>query len=99
MVAIDRNSGQMLAVGEEARVMLGRTPGNIVAVRPLQGRRYFQLPRHRTDARFFLRKVMGKKLFFKPRVVVCVPSGVTEVEKAFGDRSHGRRGGKAHPSH
>lgn len=81
VVAIDRNSGQMLAVGEEARVMLGRTPGNIVAVRPLREGVISNFHDTERMLRFFLRKVMGKKLFFKPRVVVCVPSGVTEVEK------------------
>lgn len=81
VVAIDRNSGQMVAVGEEARVMLGRTPGNIIAVRPLREGVISNFHDTERMLRFFLRKVIGKKLFFKPRVVVCVPSSVTEVEK------------------
>jgi len=81
VVAVDRTTGQMLAIGEEARIMLGRTPGNIVAVRPLKDgviSNFFDTERM---LRYFLRKVIGRRLFFKPRVVVCVPSGVTEVEK------------------
>ena len=81
VVAIDRNSGQMVAVGEEARVMLGRTPGNIVAVRPLREGVISNFHDTERMLRFFLQKVIGRKLFFKPRVVVCVPSSVTEVEK------------------
>jgi len=81
VVAVDRSTGEMLAIGEEARVMLGRTPGNIVAVRPLREGVISNFHDTERMLRYFLRKVIGKKLFFKPRVVVCVPSGVTEVEK------------------
>lgn len=81
VVAIDRNTGQMVAVGEEARVMLGRTPGNIVAIRPLRDGVISNFHDTERMLRYFLRKVIGRKLFIKPRVVVCVPSGVTEVEK------------------
>lgn len=81
VVAVDRMTGQMLAVGEEARVMLGRTPGNIVAVRPLRDGVISNFHDTERMLRYFLRKVIGRRLFFKPRVIVCVPSGVTEVEK------------------
>jgi rod shape-determining protein MreB len=81
VLAIDRNTGNMVAIGEEARTMLGRTPGNIVAVRPLRDGVISNFHDTERMLRYFLRKVIGKKLFFKPRVVVCVPSGVTEVEK------------------
>ncbi|MGI5849387.1 MAG: rod shape-determining protein [Christensenellales bacterium] len=81
VVAVNRNTGEMLAIGEEARVMLGRTPGNIVAVRPLKNGVISNFHDTERMLRFFLRKVIGRRLFFKPRVVVCVPSGVTEVEK------------------
>ena len=81
VVAVDRQSGRMLAIGEEARIMLGRTPGNIVAVRPLRQGVISNFHDTERMLRYFLRKVIGKRLFFKPRVVVCVPSGVTEVEK------------------
>ena len=81
VVAVDRTTGQMLAIGEEARIMLGRTPGNIVAVRPLRDGVISNFHDTERMLRYFLRKVIGRKIFFKPRVIVCVPSGVTEVEK------------------
>lgn len=81
VVAINRNTGDMLAIGEEARVMLGRTPGNIVAIRPLRNGVISNFHDTERMLRYFLHKVVGRRLFFKPRVVVCVPSGVTEVER------------------
>ncbi len=81
VIAVDRSTGEMLAIGEEARTMLGRTPGNIVAVRPLREGVISNFHDTERMLRFFMRKVIGRKLFFKPRVIVCVPSGVTEVEK------------------
>lgn len=81
VVAVDRATGEMLAIGEEARIMLGRTPGNIIAVRPLRDGVISNFHDTERMLRYFLRKVIGRKLFFKPRVIVCVPSGVTEVEK------------------
>lgn len=81
VVAIDRNSGRILDVGDEARKMLGRTPGNIVAIRPLRDGVISDYDVTERMLRYFIRKVVGKRVFFKPRVVVCVPSGVTEVEK------------------
>ncbi len=81
VVAIDRNNGRILDVGDEARKMLGRTPGNIVAIRPLREGVISDYDVTERMLRYFLRKVVGKRMFFKPRVVVCVPSGVTEVEK------------------
>lgn len=81
VVAVNRNTGDLLAIGEEARVMLGRTPGNIVAVRPLRNGVISNFHDTERMLRYFLRKVIGRRLFFKPRVIVCVPSGVTEVER------------------
>lgn len=81
VVAVDQRTGRTLAVGEEARRMLGRTPGNIQAIRPLRDGVISDYHVTETMLRYFLDKVVGKKFFFKPRVVVCVPSGVTEVEK------------------
>ena len=81
VVAVDKKSGRMLAIGEEARKMLGRTPGTIDAIRPLRDGVISDYHVTETMLRYFLDKVVGKKFFFKPRVVVCVPSGVTEVEK------------------
>ncbi|MGI6085096.1 MAG: rod shape-determining protein [Acetivibrionales bacterium] len=83
VVAIDKNSDRILAVGEDARKMLGRTPGNIIAIRPL--REGVISDYHITEKmlKYFLNKVCSKSFFklFKPRVMICVPSGVTEVEK------------------
>ena len=81
VVAVNRNTGDIIAIGEEARVMLGRTPGNIVAVRPLRNGVISNFHDTERMLRYFLRKVIGRRLFFKPRVIVCVPSGVTEVER------------------
>jgi len=82
VVAVNRNTGEMLAIGEDARVMLGRTPGNIVAVRPLRNGVISNFHDTERMLRYFLRKVIGRKLFFKPRVIVCVPSGVTEAARS-----------------
>lgn len=81
VVAIDRNSNQLLAVGVEARRMLGRTPGNIVAIRPLKDGVISDYEVTERMLRYFIHKTCGKRRFFKPRIIVCVPSGVTEVEK------------------
>lgn len=80
VVAIDKNTGDFLAVGEEARRMLGRTPGNIIAIRPLKDGVISNYGITEEMLKYFIRKAMGRKIF-KPRIVICVPSGVTEVEK------------------
>lgn len=81
VVAMDRDSKQVLAIGAKARRMLGRTPGNIVATRPL--REGVIADYHVTEAmlKHFISEVCGKSLFFKPHIMVCIPSGVTTVEK------------------
>lgn len=81
VVAIDRNTNKILAVGEEARLMLGRTPGNIVAIRPLREGVISDYDVTEKMLRYFIDKAVGRRRMFKPRMVVCVPSGVTEVEK------------------
>lgn len=81
VVAIDRNNNKILAVGEEARMMLGRTPGNIVALRPLREGVISDYDITEKMLRYFIDKAIGRRRLFKPRMVVCVPSGVTEVEK------------------
>lgn len=81
VIAIDKLTGKMLAIGDEARNMLGRTPGSIMAVRPLREGVISNFDLTERMLRFFLHKVIGRRMFFKPRIVVCVPSGVTEVEK------------------
>ena len=81
VVAVDKVSGKILAVGEEAQSMLGRTPGNIVAVRPLRQGVISDYTVTEKMIKHFIQKALGKKSFRKPLVSVCVPSGVTEVEK------------------
>lgn len=83
VVAIDKNTDRILAVGEEARRMLGRTPGNIVACRPLRDGVISDYHVTERMLKYFLSKVTASSFFrlFKPRVMICVPSGVTEVEK------------------
>ncbi|MBR2736375.1 MAG: rod shape-determining protein, partial [Firmicutes bacterium] len=81
VVALNRDNGEVLAVGEEAREMLGRTPGNIIAVRPLKDGVISDYDTTERMLRYFIKKTCGSSRFFKPRLMVCVPSGVTEVEK------------------
>lgn len=83
VVALDKNTDKILAVGEEARRMLGRTPGNIVAIRPLREGVISDYNITERMLKYFINKVCGNKSFrlFKPRIMVCVPSGVTEVER------------------
>ena len=80
VVAMDKNTGKLLKVGEAARQMLGRTPGNIVAIRPLREGVISDYDMTERMLKEFLRKVAGF-MVFKPRVIICVPSGITEVEE------------------
>ena len=81
VVAIDKNTGKLLKVGAEAQAMLGRTPGNIVAIRPLREGVISDYDMTERMLREFLHKVVGGFQLFKPRVIICVPSGITEVEE------------------
>ncbi|MCL2354070.1 MAG: rod shape-determining protein, partial [Defluviitaleaceae bacterium] len=82
VVAINKENNQVLAVGSEAKQMIGRTPGNIVAIRPMKDGVIADYETTQAMLRYFIKKVAPKGLFAaKPRVVVCIPSGVTEVEK------------------
>lgn len=81
VVAIDKNTDRVLAVGNEARKMLGRTPGNIIAIRPLKDGVISDYDVTERMLRYFINKTCGKRRLFKPRIIICVPSGVTEVEK------------------
>ncbi len=83
VVAIDNTTNRILAVGEEARKMLGRTPGNIVAIRPLRDGVISDYNMTEKMLKYFIAKVTGNRFLklFKPRIMVCVPSGVTEVER------------------
>jgi rod shape-determining protein MreB len=81
VVAFDRDTNKIKAIGEEARLMLGRTPGNIVAVRPLRQGVISDFTVTEKMLDHFVKKAVGKRTFRKPKIAVCVPSGVTEVEK------------------
>ena len=81
VVAFDKDSNKIKAIGEDARLMIGRTPGNIVAVRPLKSGVISDYTVTEKMMKYFITKALGKKYFRKPRIAVCVPSGVTEVEK------------------
>lgn len=81
VVAFDKDTNKIKAIGEDARLMIGRTPGNIVAVRPLRQGVISDYTVTEKMMKYFIQKAIGKKTFRKPRVSVCVPSGVTEVEK------------------
>lgn len=80
VVAFDKNTNRILAVGSEARHMLGRTPGHIVAVRPLREGVISDYTVTEKMLKYFINKALGRRLR-KPHITVCVPSGVTEVEK------------------
>lgn len=81
VVAIRRDTGTILAVGEEAKRMIGRTPGNIVAIRPMKDGVIADFDITQTMMRHFINKAHPRRTLFRPQVIVCVPSGVTEVEK------------------
>ena len=80
VISLVRDTGEVKAVGDEAYRMLGRTPGNIVAVRPMRDGVIADYDLTEKMLKAFVRKVIGRSLF-KPSIMVCVPSGVTEVEK------------------
>lgn len=81
VVAIQRDTSSVLAVGDEAKQMIGRTPGNIVAIRPMKDGVIADFDITERMLRYFINKASKQKFLFHPRVVVCIPSGVTEVEK------------------
>ncbi len=81
VVAIDRNSGKVLAVGEEARSMVGRTPGNIVAIRPLKDGVIADFEITEAMLKYFINKLDVKSFFSKPRILICCPTNITSVEQ------------------
>jgi rod shape-determining protein MreB len=81
VVAVNNHTGQVLAVGLDAKQMIGRTPGNITAIRPLKDGVIADFETTQSMLKYFIRKAVGNSPLSKPRVVICVPSGVTEVEK------------------
>jgi rod shape-determining protein MreB len=76
-----RGTNKVLAVGKEAKMMLGRTPGNIVAIRPMKDGVIADFEITETMLRHFIRKVHNRRSLIRPRIIVCVPSGITQVEK------------------
>ncbi|HEY3779844.1 MAG TPA: rod shape-determining protein [Fimbriimonadaceae bacterium] len=81
VVAINSNNGRVLAVGNKARDMIGRTPANITAIRPLKDGVIADYTTTLKMLQYVLNKVCGPRRFFRPRVLICVPSGVTNVER------------------
>jgi rod shape-determining protein MreB and related proteins len=81
VVAIQQGSSRVLAVGEEAKRMLGRTPGNIVAIRPMKAGVIADFEVTEAMLRYFIRKAHNRKWVIRPRIIISVPSGITEVEK------------------
>ena len=81
VVAIKKGTSHVLAVGEEAKKMIGRTPGNIVAIRPMKDGVIADFDISERMLRYFISRVHNRKRFIKPLIVIAVPSGITEVEK------------------
>jgi rod shape-determining protein MreB len=82
VVAVDLDNGQVLAVGDEAKEMVGRTPGSVVSVRPLRDGVIADYTMTETMLRYFMKRInQGMRRFFKNRVMICVPSGATDVER------------------
>ncbi|MFZ9751169.1 MAG: rod shape-determining protein, partial [Candidatus Nanopelagicales bacterium] len=81
VVAINSDNGNILAVGAEAKRMIGRTPGNIIAVRPLKDGVIADFDTTERMLRYFIQKVHKRRFLAKPRLVICVPSGITGVER------------------
>lgn len=94
VVAIDNHTKEVLAVGEEARNMLGRTPGNIVAIRPLQDGVIADFDMTEAMLKHFIKKTIGMQHIFKPRIMICTPTNVTTVEQKAVKETAERCGGK-----
>ncbi|WP_323185649.1 rod shape-determining protein [Kitasatospora sp. NBC_01287] len=89
VVAVNTNTGTILAVGSEAKKMIGRTPGNIIAIRPLKDGVIADFEITQRMLRYFIQKIHRRRYLVRPRVVVCVPSGITGVERrAVVEASH-----------
>jgi rod shape-determining protein MreB len=94
VVAVERGTSHVLAVGEEAKRMLGRTPGNIVAIRPMKDGVITDFEITETMLRHFIQKVRHRKFQIRPRIVIAVPSGITEVERRAVKESAERAGAR-----
>lgn len=94
VVAINNVTKKVLAVGEEAKKMIGRTPGNIVAIRPLKDGVIADFDVTQTMLKKFIEKITSRSAFTSPRIIVCYPSGVTEVEKRAIDEATKQAGAR-----
>ena len=94
VVAIERGTTHVLAVGSEAKRMLGRTPGNIVAIRPMKDGVITDFEITEAMLRYFIRKVRRGRFQLNPRIVIAIPSGITEVERRAVKESAERAGGR-----
>ncbi len=94
VVAIDSNTGRVLAVGEEARRMVGRTPGNIVAIRPMKDGVIADFDVTETMLKHFIEKINVKGFFSKPRILICCPTNTTSVERKAIKEAAEKSGGK-----
>src|ERR1035441_7160502 len=81
IVAINKNNGEVEAVGKEAKEMLGRTPGNIVAIKPMKDGVIADFKVTERMLNYFIQKAHGRKMLVHPRIVIGVPSEITQVEK------------------
>ncbi|MFH0790699.1 MAG: rod shape-determining protein [Candidatus Omnitrophota bacterium] len=94
VVAVERGSSHVLAVGEEAKRMLGRTPGNIVAIRPMRDGVITDFEITEAMLRYFIRAVRNRRFQVRPRIVIAIPSGITEVERRAVKESAERAGAR-----
>lgn len=81
VIAVNKDTKEVLAVGDEAKLMLGKTPGNIIAIRPMKDGVIADYTYTQHMLKYFIQKACGHKSFFKPKIIVCVPSCITEVER------------------
>ena len=81
VVAYDEENGKLLAVGSEAREMLGRTPGKVKAIRPLKDGVIADFETTEIMLDYFIKKILGRNIFLRPRIVICCPTNITGVEK------------------
>jgi rod shape-determining protein MreB len=95
VVALNKETGQVIAVGEEAKRMLGRTPGNIIAVRPMKDGVISDFEITEAMLRYFIKKVHRRRVLVRPAMVVAIPSGITEVEKRAVKDSAERAGARS----
>ena len=81
VVAVDQETGKILAIGEKAHEMLGRTPGTVIAVKPLKDGVIADFDKTEVMLDYFIKKIKGKTIFRRPRILICCPSNITQVEK------------------